>query len=467
MITNNNPGAGRRTRGAQAVARAWAVGVLALGHWGPASALDLAQSFEAARAQDATLAAAEAAYRAGSEALPQAKAGLGPTVQAGGSYSRISSQASGSAAESGSNTSASLGGSLPLYRPAARLAVQQAEARGPALDAQLRKARQDLILRVAQAYFAVLQALDNLEAAASQRDALEAQRRQAVRAYAIGTGTVIEEAEAKARHDLMVATILRTQGELQVARRALEQLTGAPVTALARLAAAEPGELANGEEATWLDTANRHNADIVQAQAQLAAQRYDVDIAKTGWWPTLELTASASRTRSSRENLNLGHSDGRSASVGVNLAVPIWESGLRDSKLRQAQALVDQSDQLLVAAKRDVELTVRQALTNLASNVAQAKALELAVQSSQVSLQASERGREVGSRTVLDVLNARQQLYAARTQLTGSRYAAVLAMLQLKAAAGVIGEADLLKLTDAGQTIQLTGDERPAWLKPR
>lgn len=452
MRESNSCTTGRRSSAA-AVA-----GALALGFTVPAAhATDLVRAYETARLHDSTLAAAEAAYRAAAEVLPQAKAGLGPSVQGSAAVNQVASQARSASSESGSTAAASIGATQPLYRPAASLAVKQAEARMPALEAQLRKVQQGLILRVSQAYFSVLQALDTLEATSSQKESLQAQRDQAVRAMQIGTGNLIEEAEASSRFDLIVATELQALGSYRVARRALEQITGETTSGLARLAPLDLTQLASGDEGYWLSTADGRSPEVQQAEAQLAAQKYEIELAKAAWWPTVDLVAGITQTYSTQRNLDLSRTDGRSASVGVTMSVPIWEPGLRDSRLRQSLALVDQSQGELVTARRDTALAVKQAMTTLTTNAAQAKALAQAVQSSQVSLQASQRGREIGSRTSLDVLNARQQLYQAKTQLAGSRYAAVLALLQLKAAAGVLAEADLKALTDPRSEAPLIG----------
>lgn len=420
-------------------------------------AADLAQTYQAAVAHDSSLASAQAAYRAGVELLPQAKAGLGPNVQADASINQATTRVSGSGTESGRTSSSAITATQPIYRPVIRLAVRQAEARQPALEAQLHKAQQALILRVAQSYFEVLQALDALSATSTQKEALESQRRQATRAYQIGTGNVIDEADAGSRYDLIVATELQARGGLRLARRSLEQLTGEPMNALARLAPIDFGKLADVDEGEWLSLADSSNPDVRTARAQLAAERYEIDLANAAFKPTLDAVASVTTVTSSQSNLDLSRTNGRSAAIGLTLTVPLWEPGLRNSKMRQALALVDQYEQDLLTSQRDAALAVRQSIATLGTSAAQAQALERAVQSTQVSLQASQRGSEIGSRTVLDVLNARQQVFQAKTQLTGSRYAAVMALLQLKAAAGVLSEKDLHELTDPKNIAETSG----------
>ena len=128
------------------------------------------------------------------------------------------------------------------------------------------------------------------------------------------------------------------------------------------------------------------------------------------------------------------------------MTVPIWEAGTRDSQLRQAVAQADQADSELLTSRRTADLNTRQALINLATYSSQIKAYEQAVESSQVSLNASTRGNQIGSRTAVDVLNARQQLFQAQSQLASARYSLALTLLQLKAVAGSLHDDDLRSL---------------------
>jgi outer membrane protein len=246
--------------------------------------------------------------------------------------------------------------------------------------------------------------------------------------------------------------VAQARGALELALRALEQLTGVPVPGVAAIGDVQPMHLLQGSAQAWAERADRESLDVAQAQALLAAQRLDIDIAKAAWQPTVELAVNATTTNSTRSNLGLTSSaDGRSVSAGVSLSMLLWEPGQRQSRLRQSLATVEQSEQELFTARRNAALAARQAYTSLLSSVEQASALVQAVVSSELTLAGSERGRAVGSRTTLDVLNARQQLLQTRIQLTAARHAAALALLQLKAAAGGLAEADLLALNAHAQ----------------
>lgn len=326
--------------------------------------------------------------------------------------------------------------------------LDQAQARLPGLDAQLAAARQDLALRVVQAYLSALLAQDTLASTRSQRETLEAQLHQAQRTFDIGTGTLTDLSDAQARYDLIIATELQNAVNLTLAMQALSVLPGVTPVSLEPVNVEAPLSALEGKDLqSWVAAADRQSYPVLEAQATAQGQHLEIDHARTAWKPTVDLTLNLSQQHFSQSDLNLTDTGGRTAEIGVQLTVPIWEAGLRDSKLRQAVAQAEQADQELQVSRRAANLAIRQAFTTLGSSAAQVTALKQAVHSSQVSVDASTRGKEIGSRTLVDVLNARQQLFQANNLLVGARYGSVLALFQLKAAAGTLDEADLQALS--------------------
>lgn len=412
---------------------------------GGATSLDLVQAFDLARGRDATLASAEAAHRAGVEVLPAAKAALGPSVSATASAGMLNARVTGSPTESGTSEAGSLSATLPIYHRGDWIAVDAAKARLPGVEAQYVQAQQDLIVRVAQAYLAALLAQDTLESTHKQQEAVNAQLAQARRMQSLGAGTVTDVADAQARVDLMTATELQARNGLLIAMQILEGLTGirgldhlAPVAGFTHAVPSSAGGMED-----WANHAVQQNPGVLEAEANAQAQRLEVDRARAAWWPTLDLTASLINQHFSQTGLDITGQGGRSAELGVSLNWQIWEAGLRDSNLRLAQAQLDQANASLLLSRGQASLQARQAYTGLQTTVAQVAAYEQAVRSSQISLDASTHGAQVGTRTTVDVLNASQQLFLARNQLATSRYAALLGWLQLKAVTAELTPDDL------------------------
>jgi outer membrane protein len=417
-----------------------------------AFAVDLLQVYRAALQNDPTLSAAEAAYRAGIEVVPQARSNLGPKVQASLSTSLDSANVNQQPTVRGNTTEGSLSLSQPLLNIGARRSLEQAKAQVPGIQAQLKTAQQELMLRVTRAYVDVLLAQDTLEQLQKQKEAVQVQLQRATRTFAIGTGTVIDREEAQARFDLITASELQGQGALAVAMRRLEGLLGQPIQGGLRGLNLSPLLVAQAlekESTTWEKLAEERNLSVLQAQSVATAQRRAVGVVRADFLPTAAISAGLTQRNSSQSGLTLdSKSDGRSMALGVQVAMPLWTSGSTSSRLRQAVALAEQADDNLVVARRSAKQEVRQAYINLTTGKSQVLAYEQAVESSQVSLNASLRGNEVGARTVVDVLNARQQAFQAQTDLARARYNLVINAFNLKAAVGGLSEADLKALSE-------------------
>jgi outer membrane protein len=437
-----------------------------------AHALDLLQAYRSALSNDPSLSAAEAAYRVGVEVVPQARANLGPKVQASVSATTVSTSVNQQPKVRGFTREGALTLNQPLLNFSAWRSLDQAKAQLPGIEAQLKAAQQDTMLRVTRAYVDVLLAQDTLEQIQKQKEAIEAQLQRAKRTFAIGTGTVIDREEAQARFDLIAASELQNQGALAVAQRKLEGLMGEPMQGGFQGLNLSPqlaSQMLQTDAQTWDALAQERNPAVLQAQATAAAQRQAVEVVRAEYLPTAGLVAGVTQRKSSQSGITLdSQSDGRSTELGVQLAVPLWSSGGTSSRVRQSVAQAEQADDNLTLARRNARQEARQAYINLISIQGQVVAYEQAVESTQVSLNASVRGNEVGARTLIDVLNARQQVFQARTDLARTRYGLVLTAFDLKAAAGSLTEADLQTLSQgmlrATATPALPARELPAVL---
>lgn len=407
-----------------------------------AAAADLSEIYALAQANDAIYAAARQARQAGLEKLPQGRAGLLPSVAltANASNNEIESGSSGSRNYDSQGWNLTL--NQPLYRKANFEAYQQGKLQALQAEQQFRLAEQNLILRTAEAYFALLRAEDDLEQSRAQKAAYAEQLAQAKKSFEVGTATIVDSHEAQARFDLALAQEVAAKNAVEVSRRSLEKLIGGPAPSLAPLSgqAALPAPEPNQMDA-WVAQAQEAGLGVALARTAEAIALREVTRQQAGHHPTLDLTASYSDNR----NVAYGGTnvDTRSTVLGLELTLPLYQGGLTSSRVREAVASRERARFELEDARRQAALDARQAYLGVASGLAQVAALNRALVSSQAQLDSTRLGLEVGVRTRLDLLNTQQQLYTTRRDLAAARYQALLSSLQLKAAAATLGAADL------------------------
>lgn len=410
-----------------------------------ASAANLGEIYQLARDNDAIYASARQAYLAGQEALPQGKALLRPTISLSGYLRQNDTETSAPSSADYSSRGYGLTLTQPIYRKQNLEGYEQAKLAVLLAEQQFRLADQDLALRVAQAYFDVLLAQDNLATAQAQKQAVAEQLAQAKKSFEVGAATIVDTHEAQARHDLATAQEIAAGNDLEVKRRALEKLIAREAPALASLApgARIPGP-APADMAAWVRQAEDNSLAVLTARTALETARREVERQRGGHYPTLDLAASYSDSRKT----NLGTLDSKTGVVGLELNLPLYQGGAVSSRVRQAVANQEKARYDLDSARRQSALSARQAYLGVVSGDAQVKALEQALVSSEAQLKSTKLGLEVGVRTRVDVLNAQQLVYSTQRDLASARYQTLLAGLQLKAAAGVLG-ADDIKALDA------------------
>ncbi|HEX7972163.1 MAG TPA: TolC family outer membrane protein [Thiobacillus sp.] len=407
-----------------------------------AHAANLSDMFRDAQAYDAQYASARAAYQAGLEKIPQARAGLLPNVNLGSNvrYNQVDSSLPGGDANFTSNGLA-INAAQPLFRRQNWVQYEQSKGQVKIAEAQLKVAGQDLILRVAQAYFDVLQSQDNIAFINAQKAAITEQLASAKRNFEVGTATITDTHEAQARYDLAVAQEIAEQNTLNIRLRALEKLIGKPPGALDTLI---DNKLLQPEAAGIDDWAARAVDGNLQAEIQRISKTIadqEVERNRAGHLPTLD--AVAGYTVVNNQNFGTLQVDTRTASIGLELNLPIYQGGLTSARVREAVANQEKARQDLENALRDASLQARQAWLNVSSGVARVQALEQALVSSKAQLDSTKLGLQVGVRTNLDLLNAEQQVLSARRDLAGARYEYLLAGLSLKAAVGSLSPDDL------------------------
>jgi len=427
--------------------------LLALAFAGSAHATDLLQVYRDAQSFDAQYAAARAARAAGLEKLPQARAGLLPSVglSANTTWNDLAarSRATGvtSTASYGSNGwSVSL--TQPLFRWQNRIGYQQGELAVASAEAQYAQAGQDLIVRVAQAYFDVLLAQETLATARAQKAATAEQLEAAKRNFEVGTATITDTHEAQARYDLIVAQEIAADNDLAVKRHALRTLTGKDPAGLRGLKTAlridrpQPDDIAQ-----WVASAETGNIGVQLAQTGLEIAGREIERQRAGHYPTVDLVASHGRTAAGGSLAPGGSgSDGKSSALGLQFSLPLYAGGAVSSRERESAALAEKARADLDNARRQAAQAARQAYLGVKAGLAQVRALEAGVVSSQLAVESNKLGYEVGVRINIDVLNAQSQLFDTRQKLAKARLDTLIAQLRLKLAAGSLAEADLASI---------------------
>lgn len=416
--------------------------------WGlTAAAANLSAIHQLALAHDSEYAAAQQARQAGIEALPQARAQLRPAISLTGSLSHTQTDPSPGARNDFDAHSYGVRLTQPLFRMQNLQAYEQGKLAALLADQRLALASQELILRVAQAYFDVLLAQDNLAAAQAQKDALAQQLAQARKSFEVGVATIVDTHEAQARFDVARAQEIAAHNDLEVRRSALEKLIGGAAPTLDSLRPGVQMALpAPNDMAAWVKQAEDANLAVLAAQTALESARREVRRQAGGHYPTLDLVASYSAR--SANNASAASPDAATGVLGLELNWPLYQGGGTRSRVRQAIANQEKARFELDTARRDGTLRARQAFLGVVSGEARVRALEAALVSGESQLRSTKLGLEVGVRTRVDVLNAQQQVYATQRDLAAARYQTLIAGLQLEAAAGNL-DLDDLKALDA------------------
>lgn len=413
-----------------------------------ARAADLLGLYNEAKTYDAQFAAARASLDAGRERLPQGRSGLLPTVGASANTNwnetNTKIRSTGVNMRSDYNSNGwNVNLTQPLFRWQNWVNYTQSELAVAQAEAQFAQASQDLIVRVAQAYFDVLQAQEALASAQAQKTAIAEQLESAKRNFEVGTATITDTHEAQARYDLADAQLIAAQSDLTVKREVLRTVVGREHEDLKPLKTGVEIPRPRPEDINqWAKQAETGNLGVQVAESNAEIADQEISKQRGGHLPTLDLVAS--RGRNSFGNAPFfGGYDSTATAVGVQVQIPIFAGGLTASKDSEAVALHQKSLADLEASRRNAALQARQAYLGVTSGLAQVKALEAALVSSQSAVDSNKLGYEVGVRINIDVLNAESQYYDTRQKLMKARLDTLIAQLKLKAAAGNLTEADL------------------------
>ena len=454
------------------------MGLLATAFAGPVQAESLLEVYQHALQSDPQIREAEARRLATQESLPQARGLLFPQINASGSTGQSDSTGNNvfvqeiggqtqiltSNSRSDSDTKQwQLELRQTIFRWDQMMGLKQAGKQATKADADRESAHQDLIIRVAQRYFDILAAEDGLASEQASKLAIARQLDQAKQRFEVGLIAITDVQEAQAAYDQAVATEIAAKRSLATSREFLREITGDYVTTLAApksdlpLQAPEPAD-----EASWVDTAMNQNLALVASRLDAEIARDEIRSRRSGYYPSVDLVANRSRFDTDAERSeNSGtfqpaDSDGITNSVSVQVSVPLFAGGRNSSRVREAVYLHRAAKEQLQRVARATERQARDSYLGVLSEISRVKALRQAVSSSTTALEATQAGFEVGTRTIVDVLDSQRQLYAAQTNYYRSRYDYLLNVLQLKQASGILRVQDMEQidawLAERGET---------------
>ena len=397
--------------------------------------------------KDPVLAGAQFAATAGEEKRRQGLALLLPKVNTSANVSYNHSRTDSGNGETRNTYDAhnvSLSVSQPVFKLADFQTYSQSKILGSQSDIQLREAQQSLILRVSQAYFNVLSANENLQVAISQTKAFKESLERAKLTFKVGTATRTDKLEAQARFDLARAGEISAENQLAIAKQSLASIIGEPPQELKSLSGkAILTTLKANNIQHWVDTAVSKNLQLELVKSGYQVSKIQVSKLKSDRLPSVDFVANLSN---SKQFFISTESESVSASVALQLSMPIYTGGLMSSRIREAESLRQQQQQNTVNAQRQVILQAQQAYLNSYNGMQQVDALKQALKSSNSALKATQKGVEVGVRTNLDLLDSQQQYFSTQRDYSFAKYNYLLSLLNLKAAAGILNKADIEQL---------------------
>jgi outer membrane protein len=433
----------------------------ALHHPAPLRAADLMEIYREALEQDALYSSARRAHEAAQEKLPQGRAGLLPTVTLGFVRRRqwidienVGTLAPGFGVRPSEvtidNQSLTVTATQPIFRKENFAVYEQSKIQVAQADSQFIIAAQDLILRVAQAYFDILVAEVNMDAAQAQLKAIGQQLEQAKRNFQVGTATIVDTHEAQARFDFIHSQEIAARNDLEIRKRTLQQIIGRMPDYLQR-PRDDTSDLLTLKYPTmqdWITVAEQNNLALKVQQAVYEIAKQDVERAKAGHYPTVDLVAIYSDQKGVGGTITGRPIDLSSREIGVQVSFPIFQGFAAQSRVREALATREKVFQDLNNTRRNNVLQVSQQYLNVTNGIAQVNALKQALVSSQSQVDSTKLGQEVGVRTEVDVLNAQQLFYSARRDLAQARYNFLMSRLRLKAEAGELDEDDVREINN-------------------
>ena len=422
---------------------------------GAAYAADLSTIYQQAASNDAEIAAARATREANAYNITIARGALLPQAQVSYSHTEVDSDLSGAVSTATGIVNASsdnsynrdilqLSASQTLFNLNSWYTYQAARTGDEASGLQLQLSEQQLLLRTAQAYFNVLRAQDNLSSAQAEERAVKRSLEQTKQRFEVGLIAITEVHEAQASYDLSYVNLLGMESALDISYEALEQLTGQPYNEVSPLRAEVPMEMpAPADASEWVASGMEKYPGILLAEANKDAVRLQRNAARSNHLPTVTLSGAYLDGDQTAVDANGDPYNGNITQIGVEISMPLLAGGSLYGQSKQAAMNYAASDYTLEKQRRDVKQNIRSLFRQVKTDVLNIKARKQAITSAQSALEATETGYKVGTRNIVEVLNAKKNLYSAERDYANARYDYIINLMNLKFYAGTLNEGDI------------------------
>tara|TARA_R110002096_G_scaffold429280_1_gene642026 strand:- start:4940 stop:6376 length:1437 start_codon:yes stop_codon:yes gene_type:complete len=428
-------------------------------------ATTLLEVYQQAVESDPLIREADARRLAVSEAVPQARSFLLPQVQTSAGWNRADTSGNQLVIDTmvgiislpfeGESTTTNWDFELrqTIFRWDQVVGLKRADKLVAQAETDYAAANQDLIIRVATRYFDVLASEDILTSIHADRLAIARQLEQARQRFEVGMFAITDVQESQAAHDKAIADEIGAKRSLAKSRELLREITGQYVSSLAAPIEELPLNLPfPADEESWIDEARAQNLALVSSRLGEEVARHEISFRRTGHYPTIDLVAGHSyidtigETQFENTPVFPTDSDRTANSISLQFTLPIFSGGRTSSRVREAVYLHRASLERLQRVTRETERATRDAYLGVVAEISRVNALKQAVSSSRTALEATQAGFDVGTRTIVDVLNSQRALYLAITRYYRSRYAYIGNVLLLKQAAGSLRVTDLQEI---------------------
>ncbi len=414
-------------------------------------AKDLLQVYELALNSDPQLLAEAASQQAVGELKQQAKANFLPELGLSADNSRVwqSTSAQTFGGERNYNSHGyTLSLTQPIYSRQNFVVDKQADIAIDSAAASYFAEEQNLVVRVAEGYFEVLAAQDDLNFANAEQEALALQLEQVQQRFDVGVATITDVVESQAAFDLAHASVIEAKNALVNSKERLQEVAGEYIDDVSVLKTESP--LAKPEPLDineWTEQALSQNLTLKVANGQVKTAQQDIELKKSGHYPTLELVGQKSYSSQSDTNFG-GSSKTHQETIGIQFSLPIYQGGSIRSQSREAGYRLQQAMQNEEQQRRAVVRQTRESFNSVLSGISRVKALKQATLSGEKALESTKAGFEVGTRTTVDVVNVRRDLFKAKRDYAQARYTYIVNTLRLKQAVGIVAKKDLERINE-------------------
>ncbi|HHB92943.1 MAG TPA: type I secretion protein TolC [Thioploca sp.] len=409
----------------------------------PIQAENLLELYELAERYDPQLKISNSERLITAQQKSQAQAPLLPQISLNANAVENWNKNSGSSTEN-STIGYNISLSYAIYRRNLNIQLAQVDGQINQAEANYETAKQDLIKRLADSYFAILAANDNVKFAIGAKKAFQQQLKDATQRFEVGLIAITDVQEAQAGYDIAVADVIGAQNRLDNSFESLRAITGTYHSILATLKKQAPIMEPNATDLeVWTEIALQQNPQILAFQQALKVATQEIAKQRAANYPTIDLISSYNHSDAIRGDESPQSNNIQGATVGLQLQYSLYSGGLIQARIKTAQQQRIQTLERLEQQRRIVQMQTRQAFLNLLSNISKIKALRQVLKSAKTALKAIQTGFDLGTRTSVDVVNAQRDLLRAQNNHSTARYDYVISTLQLKKAVGMLSLEDL------------------------